>query len=383
MAKTKEFMVNFPGEDLSYPVFFGEDFDLTSKLISSDIAEKKKDARIAIITDSNVKPLYQPILTKALEGKGFSPLTLEIPAGEQSKSFIALNEIIETLLKKDFDKKSTLLIALGGGVVGDLTGTIAMLLHRGVDYIQVPTTLLSQVDSSIGFKVAVNTSYGKNLLGGFYPPKAVYSDVSVLSTLKHEQYSSGLGEAIKMAISSDSKLFKEISSKCARGNLSSKSLTDNLELVKRCCQIKKSIVELDPRENNPSGIRSILNLGHTIGHALELESDYTALHGYMVSLGIVGASYLSFKRGILKEKDLSLIESTLSSADLPIRIPKELRTSKNETLLSAMKIDKKSESGKIFFVFPESLGSMYKENSRYKIPVKESEIIEALNYLRS
>lgn len=388
LFKEKPFKVRVTaGKDTFYPVLFGNKVDSTFSQIAADIKGngkevKKEYSKVAIITDSNVDSLYRSALEQKLKAKGISPQTIVIPAGEQSKSFLVANKVMEELLENKFDKKS-LLIALGGGVVGDLTGTIAMILHRGIDYIQIPTTLLSQVDSSIGFKVAVNMPQGKNLVGGFYPPRAVYSNSSTIVTLDESQYSSGLGEAIKMAVSSDSKLFELIRKGILEDSLNYKTIKNNLELAKRCCDIKRKVVELDPREESPFGIRSVLNLGHTIGHTLECLSDYSAFHGHMVSIGIIGASRLSYNRDILSEKDFRLIESLLSSANLPVRIPSSLAGYSNEEIIDLMKLDKKSESGVIYMVLPESIGRIHREDGKYKVPVKEDEISRALDYLRS
>jgi 3-dehydroquinate synthase len=386
----KPFKVRVAAEkDKYYPVIFGKGIDSTFSQIAADIIgdgrEVRKDySNVAIITDSNVKSLYESTLKQKLKARGISALTLEIPAGEQSKSFLMANKLIEELLENKFDRKS-LLIALGGGVVGDLTGTVAMLLHRGVDYIQVPTTLLSQVDSSIGFKVAVNTPQGKNVVGGFYPPTAVYSDSFSLVTLPQVQYNSGLGEVIKMAVSSDRKLFELIRKNILMGSLNSKSIKENRDLARRCCDIKRKIVEIDPREENSFSTRAVLNLGHTIGHALEVLSNYSdsALHGEMVSVGIVGAARISYNRDILSEKGFRDIESLLSSADLSTRIPSILAKHSNQEIIDLMKLDKKSEAGIIYMVLPADIGRIHREEARYKVEVKEEEVSRAFDYLRN
>jgi len=370
-------------EDYSYKVNFRDGYVHTLTQLAKDVASKKDKRKVAIITDSNVKPLYGDTLRYKLLEHGISPELIWVPAGEQSKTLGCAHGIMNFLSAKKFDRNSTLLIALGGGVIGDLIGTVALLHNRGVDYTQVPTTLLAQVDSSIGFKVAVDTEMAKNGAGGFYPPKVVWTDVSMLKTLDRRQYSCGLAEVIKMATSSDRKLFDKLSVQISKEALNPDSLEANLELVQRACEIKKRIVSLDPRERNSDSLRAVLNLGHTIGHAYEFLSGYTLLHGEAVSVGTVGAAHISLERGMLTDREFALIENTFSSADLPVRIPDNLKSQDAKAVIEQMKLDKKSEDGIIYMVLPEKIGVMARESGRYRIAVKEDEITRALDYLRN
>ena len=253
------------------------------------IAKNHKAARYVIVTDSNVNRLYGQTMLDALTEAGLKASIMEIPAGESSKNISTVMDIAGRLLACGADR-GTLLIALGGGVVGDLTGFIASVYMRSVPYIQIPTTLVGQVDSAIGGKTAVDLPQGKNLLGTFYQPRAVFADLNFLDTLPEKEFNNGLAEIIKYGIIEDEKMFKLLEENMDA--VKSRDSAHLLKIIETCCRIKKSIVEIDEREQ---GLRRILNFGHTLGHALEAVSDYALSHGEGVALGMIAAAKLSVK----------------------------------------------------------------------------------------
>jgi 3-dehydroquinate synthase len=251
------------------------------------IAKNHKAARYAIVTDSNVSQLYGRTMIDGMEKAGLKAFVIEIPAGESSKNIKVVMDVAGRLLAEGADRE-TMLIALGGGVVGDLTGFIASVYMRSVPYIQVPTTLIGQLDSAIGGKTAVDHPQGKNLLGTFYQPRAVFADVNFLDTLPDREFNNGLAEMIKYGIIEDESLFKRLEEDMDA--VKSRDPVMLLKMIETCCRIKKSIVEIDEREQ---GLRRILNFGHTLGHALEAASGYKLSHGEGVALGMIAAARLS------------------------------------------------------------------------------------------
>ena len=311
------------------------------------IAKNHKAGRHIVITDSNVNQLHGSKLLAALKDVGLNVDLIEFPAGEAAKNIHTAVDISGKLLTLGADRNS-LLIAFGGGVAGDMVGFIASVFMRSIPYIQIPTTLLAQVDSSIGGKTAVDLPYGKNLLGTFYQPQAVFTDLSYLVTLPEKEFNNGLAEIIKYGIIDDEKMFR--------------LLEDNMELIKRkdpalllkivecCCRIKKSIVEIDEKEQ---GLRRILNYGHTLGHALETQSNFTILHGEGVALGMIAAARISENVGYLESAERERIENLIQKAGLPCRMPKELSVG---GIISRLKMDKKKEGDIIHFVLLKKIG---------------------------
>ena len=311
------------------------------------IAKNHKAGRYIIITDNNVGGLHGPKLLAGLKGVGLNVELIEFPGGEASKNIHTAVDIVEKLLTLGADRNS-LLIALGGGVVGDMVGFIASVFMRSIPYIQIPTTLLAQVDSSIGGKTAIDLPSGKNLLGTFYQPQAVFTDLSYLTTLPEKEFNNGLAEIIKYGIIDDEKLF------CL--------LEENMESVKRkdpallikivecCCRIKKAIVEIDEKEQ---GLRRILNYGHTLGHALEAQSNFTFSHGEAVALGMIAAARISENVGYLDSACRERIEDLIQESGLPCRIPKDVAAGE---IISRLKMDKKKEGDIIHFVLLKKIG---------------------------
>lgn len=305
--------------------------------------------RCAVITDSNVAPLYADRAMRSLADAGFEPVLVTVPAGEQSKSLSIVTSCYNQLAQHRLERKS-FVVALGGGVVGDLAGFVAATYLRGVAFVQVPTTLLSQVDSSVGGKVGVNLTAGKNLVGAFYQPRLVLCDLDTLSTLPKREYRSGLAEVIKYGIIYDPALFRRLEREMK--NLL-RLKTDLLAaVIARCCQIKAEVVSQDETE---SGLRAILNFGHTIGHAIEAITHYgTYLHGEAISVGQIAAARLSTKLLGLPEKDVARIHALFRNAGLPTRI--DLTSRQLAQLHNAMQFDKKVTGGELKFVLVERMG---------------------------
>jgi 3-dehydroquinate synthase len=318
------------------------------------IAKNNKAARYVIITDSHVNRLYGQSFLTAFAEAGLNASIIEVPAGESSKNISTVMDITGKLLAAGADR-GTVLIALGGGVVGDLTGFIASIYMRSVPYIQVPTTLVGQVDSSIGGKTAVDLPQGKNLLGTFYQPRAVFTDLKFLDTLPENEFNNGLAEIIKYGIIEDEKMFKFLEENMdAVKNRDSGHL---LKIIETCCRIKKSIVEIDECEQ---GLRRILNFGHTLGHALEAVSDFTLSHGEGVALGMIAAARLSVKMHYLSEDESSRVEKIIAGAGLPVKIPTPFISG---AVIARLKMDKKKKDDQVHFVLIKKIGMPFVNSS--------------------
>ena len=313
--------------------------------IPSLIKELKLGKNFAIITDSKVKRLYGGKLLWNLRKAGFTAELFSFPEGEKSKNLYTVELLAEQMVEKSFDRHSTI-IALGGGVVGDIAGLISSIFMRGIPVIQIPTTLLAMIDSSIGGKTGVNLRNGKNLLGTFNQPKVVFIDPYLLKTLAQKHLKNGLAEAIKYGVIKSKPLF----------NFIEKNLTKILgldyrileKLIKDCVKIKTEIVKKDPTEKGP---RMILNYGHTFGHALERLSNYTLLHGFAVSLGMVLANKIAVEKGLLSKHDSDCIKNLLKKANLPVY------TMHKPTLKDILH-DKKTANNKINFILPKCIGKV-------------------------
>lgn len=310
----------------------------------------KNDEKICIVTDSNVAKIYLNNFKKSLEN--FPEIKEFIfDAGEASKNLDTVQKLYEYLIKERFERKD-LLIALGGGVVGDLTGFAAATYLRGIDFIQVPSTLLSQVDSSIGGKTGVDFSQYKNMVGAFKQPRLVYINLATLHSLPKEQFSSGMGEVIKHGFIKDASYVQFLSEE--RDNINALQKDALMKMVSESCKIKREVVQNDPKEQ---GERALLNFGHTIGHAIEKLSDFGLAHGECVALGMVAAAYISQRIGNISKEDLTFIENMLKSYQLPIRL--EAISLEPDAVLAATKSDKKMSAGKVKFVLLKSIGEAY------------------------
>jgi 3-dehydroquinate synthase len=328
----------------SYEICIGNEIlDRTALLI----AKNHKAGHHIVITDSNVSKLHGLKLLAALKDVGLNVNMIEFPAGEAAKNISTLLEIAGQMMELGADRNS-LLIALGGGVVGDLAGFIASIFMRSIPYVQIPTTLLAQVDSSIGGKTAIDLPQGKNLLGTFYQPRAVFTDLSYLTTLPEKEFNNGLAEIIKCGIIDDEKMFRLLEDNMEA--LKGKDPVLLLKLIEWSCRIKKSIVEIDEKEQ---GLRRILNYGHTLGHALEAQSDFTISHGEGVALGMIAAARISENSGYLESAGRERIEKLIRKAGLPCRIPERIS---KEGIISRLKMDKKKEGDIIHFVLLKKIG---------------------------
>ncbi len=330
----------------SYDIIIDSDIlNSTGQIINSnlDIGDK-----VLIISDQNVYPLYGNRLKKSLQEEDYQVQSHIIKPGEKSKSNYELNKIYDLLLKSRFDRNSTI-IALGGGVVGDLAGMAAATFMRGINFIQVPTSLLAQVDSSVGGKVAINHPDAKNIIGAFYQPEIVIIDISLLNTLKSRDYNTGLAEVIKYGYGFNQDLFNYI-----ENNIKEiKEIVPEIlsKLIYNCCQIKSDIVNQDEKE---TGIRAKLNLGHTIGHAVEALTDYQKYtHGEAIAIGMVYESYLAEKLNYINPDQINRLKNLLTSFSLPVTLP---ATISFDSLINKMKTDKKVKNNQIFLALPNSLG---------------------------
>jgi 3-dehydroquinate synthase len=307
--------------------------------------------RCAIISDRNVAPLFGNRVKESLARAGFEAEVVVVPAGEKSKAVKFVEKCYDELAAHRLERKS-FVVALGGGVVGDLAGFVAATYLRGIPFVQVPTTLLAQVDSSVGGKVGVNLKAGKNLVGAFHQPRLVLCDLDTLQKLPMREYRAGLAEVIKYGIIYDPELFENLERHMEK--LLRREPNVLADVIARCCEIKAEVVAQDETE---SGLRAILNFGHTIGHALEAISHYGKyLHGEAISIGQVAAAKLSGEVLGLPEKEIERIKKLFDRAALPTKIA--LNQSQRKKLFAAMKLDKKVSAGEIKFVLARAVGKV-------------------------
>ncbi len=314
-----------------------------------ECAQLKLGQRCAVITDSNVGRHFAQAALKSLSASGFQPVLITVPAGEKSKRIAMVEKCYDQLAAHRLERKS-FIVALGGGVVGDLAGFVAATYLRGIPFVQVPTTLLAQVDSSVGGKTGVNLKAGKNLVGAFYQPQLVLCDLDALKTLPKREYISGLAEVIKYGVIYDAVLFAQLERNLPK--LLQREAATLRNVIARCCEIKADVVGQDETE---SGLRAILNFGHTIGHAIENSSGYGKfLHGEAIAIGQVAAARLSQKLLGLPSGDVGRIEKIFVQAGLPVKL--KLNAVQRKKLFTAMTLDKKVSGGEIKFVLAEKIG---------------------------
>lgn len=305
--------------------------------------------KCGLVTSERVGALYREPVLASLRDAGFTPTVVELPDGEEHKNLAWLTILYDRFLDAGLDRRSPL-VALGGGVIGDLTGFAAATLLRGLPFVQVPTTLLAQVDAAIGGKTGVNHVKGKNLIGVFNQPQFVLSDVDVLRTLPPRELAAGMAEVIKYGVIGDAALFTDLEQQIEAAMGLEPSVT--VSLVVRCAAQKAAVVAADEREER--GERAVLNFGHTVGHAVEVLTEYRQfLHGEAVAIGMVAAARVSQRLGTCGADVVARIERLLKRAGLPTEIPKELRS---PALALAMQADKKSTGGRIRFVAVEVIG---------------------------
>lgn len=335
--------------------------------LAAQIKKLKLPARkYCIVTDSNVAELYLEEVKNALETLGVTVTTFIFTAGEASKNLDTVQNLYTHLIAEQYDRKD-MLVALGGGVVGDLTGYTAATYLRGVDFIQVPTTLLSQVDSSVGGKTGVDFAQYKNMVGAFHHPRLVYMNLHTLDTLTEEQFACGMGEVLKTGLIRDAKLYEWTINHMSE--IEERVYPVLVKMIQRCCDIKRQVVEEDPEEK---GIRAILNLGHTVGHAIEKLKNFELLHGQCVALGTVAAAYISFKRGYLTTEEFYEVRDMNVGFDLPIYVD----GLESDDILKATKSDKKMEHGKIKFILLQTIGNAVIDHT-----VTDEELLEAIDFI--
>jgi len=334
--------VEIHGASFHYPALIGSQL---IEHVGKHVRKCLPSATCAVVTDSNVAQLFAEHVHESLASAGFKPTLITIPAGEKSKTLEQAGQICDQMIAAGLDRQS-FIIGLGGGVIGDISGFVAAIYHRGIPHVQVPTTLLAMVDSSIGGKAGVNTRDGKNLIGVFHHPSLVIDDLDVLNTLPRRELNQGFAEVIKHAVIADAKMFRTLQS-CKAGAAPALQ-----RLIKRNIKIKSKIVAKDERDQ--TGERAVLNFGHTVGHAIERAGNYRKfLHGEAVSLGIIAACAISSKRAGLPADQRNAIVSLLQRYELPTRLPP---TFPREKIFGALKFDKKFEDGKIRFVVTPRIG---------------------------
>jgi 3-dehydroquinate synthase len=331
-------------DDRSYPIYIGTGLIGQADLIGPHIAGQSA----LVVTNNKVAPLYLEAVQQALDSRGIRHDQIILDDGEQTKTMASVESIIDLLLTNRHDRRTTV-IALGGGVIGDIAGFAASIYQRGVNFIQIPTTLLSQVDSSVGGKTGVNHPLGKNMIGAFFQPQCVIADIDSFNTLPARELSAGLAEVIKYGLINDAEFFNWLEANLDELINLDQDLLSQAVLVS--CQNKARVVELDERE---SGLRAILNLGHTFGHAIESTMGYgNWLHGEAVAAGMVMAIDLSIREGFIGEDVRQRSVALLKQAGLPVAPPSNITT---DQFLDAMSIDKKNVDGKIKLVLLRTLG---------------------------
>ncbi len=355
--------VNVPLAGRSYSIYAGP--GLLARL-GEHCRRLRLGERCAVLTDRNVEPLYAGTALDALRAAGFDPLLVTVPAGEGAKHLKVVAQCYDQLAAHRLERRS-FVVALGGGVVGDLAGFVAATFLRGIDFVQVPTTLLAQVDSSVGGKVGVNLRAGKNLVGAFHQPRVVLCDLDTLASLPDREYRAGLAEVIKYGIIRDARLFGLLERRMPGLLKHEPALLS--DVVVRCCRIKADVVGADETEG---GVRAILNFGHTLGHALEAVSRYGRfLHGEAISIGQVLAARLSSENLGLPHREASRIVRLFEAAGLPVEI--RLSRSQRRALVDAMRHDKKVSGGVVKFVLAPRLGE-----ARYGIALATDQVERAI-----
>ncbi len=325
-----------------------------------------KERKLCIVADSTTAALYGAELKEILKETCTYVSMFVFPAGEVNKTLNTVRDLYEHLILEKFDRKD-MLVALGGGVVGDLTGFAAATYLRGIGFIQIPTTLLSQVDSSIGGKTGVDFDAYKNMVGAFHMPRLVYMNLNVLKTLPDRQFACGMGEIIKHGLIQDSDYLEKLST--YQREIREKNYAALLWMVAGSCKIKRHVVEEDPTEQ---GIRAWLNFGHTIGHSVEKLKDFTLCHGECVAIGCAAAAWMSWKRGLISEKEKEAAEQLLLDYQLPVRV----KGLKPEDIVKTTKLDKKMDAGKVKFVLLKKIGEAFVTRD-----VEDEELLRASRYV--
>lgn len=365
--------------DESYDIIFGNNLFPT---ISQELTESPVGERYAIITDSNIRSLYADSLEYRLRSMGLAADIFAFEAGEQNKTIETYMKVIGRMSREKYGRDDAIL-ALGGGVVGDMAGYIAATFNRGIPYIQIPTTSLAQADSSIGGKTAIDTEYGKNLVGAFKQPEKVYIDISTLTSQRRREYTSGLAETIKHGIIQDKTFFSYLSENIS--SIAERTPEQLLFIAQNNCKIKGAVVEIDPHEK---GLRRILNYGHTAGHAIEKlsvdgygknNSRRYLLHGEAVAIGMMVAGRIANTLGYFSQEDLAQQEQLLLAVGLPTRIPPEIP---DKVITDVATQDKKAKNGQTRWVLPSAIGQMCEFDGVYATYVDNKIVESALQQTR-
>lgn len=356
--------------DESYDIVFG--FDLFGD-IAKWLRERQLGSVYAIVTDSKVRELYASLLESSLINAGLNVNTFSFPAGEQNKTMANCMQVIGQMSELRYGRDSAIL-ALGGGVVGDMAGFIAAIFNRGIPYVQIPTTVLAQADSAVGGKTAVDTEFGKNLVGAFHQPVRVYVDIATLATLSEDEFRNGIAETIKHGVIRDAGFFGYL-------NLNIDLIMDRdeaaaLSIAEENCKIKGVVVAVDPNEK---GLRRILNYGHTVGHAVEKLAGYSLPHGYCISIGMMVAGRIARELGYFPQNELERQEKILRRAGLPVKIPPEIA---DLDIIEVTSRDKKAKGGKARYCLPKRIGEMNDFGGNYVIPVENDVVRKALEETR-
>ncbi|SPT69699.1 3-dehydroquinate synthase [Anaerobiospirillum thomasii] len=337
-------ILNVALKDKAYNIYIGQDLDF--KKLCGDYIKKGSD--VLLVSNETVAPLYASVIKEALGSLECHVCECILQDGERYKTVDSYMQIMSKALEHDLSRDCTF-IALGGGVVGDMTGFAAATYQRGVNYIQIPTTLLSMVDSSVGGKTAINHPLGKNMIGAFYQPKAVFIDALFLKTLPQKEMIAGMAEVIKYGIIYDKAFFEFLEQTLKDGLVL--DIEDTIYIIERCCSIKAEVVAFDEKEK---GLRAILNLGHTFGHAIEAHMGFgTWLHGEAVGLGMIIAAFVAKEQSLIGFREFERIYTLIKSAALPCTIPDGMEPC---DFIKHMHHDKKVASGRIRYVLPSAIG---------------------------
>ncbi len=332
--------------DRAYPIIIKEG---CLQEVGRDLAQRAIAKKFCVVTDNHVADLYADILLKSLASEGVKAELISFPQGEANKNLSTIADLSSAMAQRKFDRKDGI-IALGGGVPGDIAGFLASSYMRGIPFVQVPTTLLAQVDSSVGGKTGVDIPEGKNLVGAFYQPKAVYIDTEVLKTLDREELLGGLAEVIKYGVIWDGEFFTFLEKNGPRILALEPELIN--QVINICCRIKAEVVAKDERE---SDLRRILNYGHTIGHAVEATSNFSIIHGKAVAIGMVAAARLAVGMELLKEAEAEKIKQLIELYTLSTRIPEGMD---RDTIKEYLLTDKKTIGNKVTYVLPTGIGKV-------------------------
>ncbi len=355
-----EILVHYEGKP-SYEIVIEKDYGKLAEKLSGLSIENRK---LCIVTETTVGAYYAEEVKKLLEPHAKSVMVHTFPAGEANKNLSIVQELYRDLIEHKFER-SDMLLALGGGVVGDLTGYTAATYLRGIDFVQLPTSLLSQVDSSIGGKTGVDFDSYKNMVGAFYQPKLVYMNLAALKTLSDREYLSGMGEIIKHGLIKDASYYQWLSERLTQ--IRDKDLSVLEEMIYRSCEIKRAVVENDPKEK---GERALLNFGHTLGHAIEKLMNFSLLHGECVGLGMLAAAQISLERGLIDRALYDSVYNMLTELNLPVSV----QGIAAEDVIEASKNDKKMEQGKVKFILLNGCGEAFIDRT-----VSADEMKKALN----